>query len=287
MSRRQPARHQSETTTDTLETPPQPTADTQSESAPAQDQATLCGPDSATDPTISVVIPTLNEQEGIAICIEAVLSAFRELGVPGEIVVADSSTDATPDIARSYGAVVTEPERNGYGAAYLDGFATARGDIIAMGDADTTYDFTELPKLVSRMHETNADLVIGSRLDGQILPGSMPTLHQYIGNPLLTKMLNSLFGSDFSDTHSGFRVFTQEALAEMDPSTTGMEFASEMLIGAARAELHVEEIPITYHPRVGEAKLESFKDGWRHVRYMLKEARGTTSVIGSLVSAFR
>jgi glycosyltransferase involved in cell wall biosynthesis len=242
-------------------------------------QFTLCGSMSAIDPTVSVVIPTLNEEQAIEEVLQAVFTALRELGLPSEIVVADSSTDSTPDIARDHGAIVTEPERKGYGAAYLDGFDTARGDIIAMGDADTTYDFTELPKLIQTMQETDADMVIGSRLNGQILSGAMPPLHQYVGNPMLTRMLNTLFDAEFSDTHSGFRVFTAEALDAMNPQTTGMEFASEMLIRAAREDLSVEEVPITYHPRVGEAKLESFRDGWRHIRYMLGEWSSTVSPV--------
>jgi glycosyltransferase involved in cell wall biosynthesis len=235
---------------------------------------------------VSIVIPTLNEEEGIEEVIQAVLTALRELSISGEIVVADSSTDRTPDIARNHGAIVTEPERKGYGAAYLDGFAKARGDIIAMGDADTTYDFTELPKLIRTMQETDADMVIGSRLDGEILPGAMPPLHQYVGNPMLTRMLNTLFGAEFSDTHSGFRVFTREALDAINPQTTGMEFASEMLIGAAREDLSVEEVPITYHPRVGNAKLESFRDGWRHIRYMIGEWGSNVAAVRALAGLF-
>ena len=250
------------------------------------DQFTLCGPMSAVDPTVSVVIPTLNEEEAIEAVLQAVFTALRELDIPSEIILADSSTDRTPDIARDHGAIVTEPERKGYGAAYLDGFDTARGDIIAMGDADTTYDFTELPKLIRTMRETDADMVIGSRLDGEILPGAMPPLHQYVGNPMLTRMLNTLFDAEFSDTHSGFRVFTREALDAMDPQTTGMEFASEMLIGAAREDLSVEEVPITYHPRVGDAKLESFRDGWRHIRYMIGEWGSNVGAVRVLAGLF-
>lgn len=249
-------------------------------------QFTLCGPMSAIDPTVSVVIPTLNEEEAIEEVLQAVFTALRELDIPSEIILADSSTDRTPDIARNHGAIVTEPERKGYGAAYLDGFDTARGDIIAMGDADTTYDFTELPKLIRTMQETDADMVIGSRLDGEILPGAMPPLHQYVGNPMLTRMLNTLFDAEFSDTHSGFRVFTGEALDAMDPQTTGMEFASEMLIGAAREDLSVEEVPITYHPRVGDAKLESFRDGWRHIRYMIEEWGSNVAAVRVLAGLF-
>jgi glycosyltransferase involved in cell wall biosynthesis len=253
---------------------------------PESDRFMLCDSASQVDPTVSVVIPTLNEEKGIEQVLQAVLRALWKVDMPSEIIVADSSTDRTPDIARDYGAIVTEPECQGYGAAYLDGFDKARGEIIAMGDADTTYDFTELPKLIQTKLETEADMVIGSRLAGEIRPGAMPPLHQYIGNPVLTQMLNTLFDADFSDTHSGFRVFTREALDAMNPQTTGMEFASEMLIGAAREGLSVEEVPITYHQRVGEAKLESFRDGWRHVRYMLGEWSGNVAAVRTLTSFF-
>lgn len=157
--------------TPTAETPTVPDTSDTSASVSGSDggQFTLCGPMSAVDPTVSVVIPTLNEEEAIKKVLQAVFTALRELGLPSEIVVADSSTDRTPDIARDHGAIVTELEHKGYDAAYLDGFDTARGDTIVMGDADTTYDFTELPRLIRTMLKTDADMVIGSRLDDKIL----------------------------------------------------------------------------------------------------------------------
>jgi glycosyltransferase involved in cell wall biosynthesis len=250
------------------------------------DRFVLCGPAASIDPTISVVIPTLNEESAIEQVLRTVHGSLRELGVAAEIIVVDSSTDRTPDIARQHGAIVVEPERSGYGAAYQAGFERARGELLIMGDADTTYDFGELPRFLQELLETDADMVLGSRLAGEIKPGAMPPLHQYVGNPMLTSVLNGLFGAAFSDTHSGFRLITREALEQMRLETTGMEFASEMLIQATRQELDVAEVPITYHRREGEATLESFSDGWRHLRFMLDRWSETHRPAGRLLSLF-
>lgn len=221
-------------------------------------------------PVLSVVLPTLNEEEGVGTCIEWIKTAVEQLEVPTEIIISDASTDQTPQIARQKGAIVVNPDKAGYGYAYRYGFNYARGQYIAMGDADMTYDFKQLPLLVNRLVETNADMVIGSRFQGEIQPGAMPVLHQYIGNPILTKFLNVFYGVGVSDAHSGFRVFKRELLEDLDLKTTGMEFASEMIMEAGTQGLTIEEVPITYRERVGEATLESFRDGWRHVRFMLK-----------------
>ncbi|MGB9956483.1 glycosyltransferase family 2 protein [Haloferax prahovense] len=234
----------------------------------------LLSADSEVTPTLSVVMPTLNEEGGIAQCIEWVKAALEDMQIYGEVVVADSSTDRTPEIAAEHGAVVIEPDGKGYGYAYLYAFDQVRGDYIAMGDADCTYDFKELPKLLNLVRSGEADMAMGSRLEGEILPGSMPPLHEHVGNPLLTKFLNVFYGAGVSDAHSGMRVFTRDAWETMDCSSTGMEFASEMIMEAGAKDLEIEEKPITYHPREGEANLESFPDGWRHVRFMLVNAPG-------------
>lgn len=217
---------------------------------------------------ITLVIPTMNEEEGIKECIDRAWNAFDELGMDGEIIVSDASTDRTPEIARENGAKVVKPDRPGYGYAYRYAFEKAEGDLIAMGDGDTTYDFEELPKLV-KLVQDGADMAMGSRLDGEIRSGSMPKLHQYIGNPLLTKFLNVFYDAGVSDSHSGMRVFTREALNKMDLETDGMEFASEMIMEAGAKDLQIEEEPIIYHEREGDATLHSFRDGWRHVKFML------------------
>ncbi len=255
------------------ESPPAATGSPPAESADETDSYLLPA-DSEVSPTLSVVIPTLNEEEGIGECIDRVENALEELEITGEIVVSDSSDDRTPEIAREKGAIVVVPDEPGYGYAYQYGFARARGEYIAIGDADTTYDFEELPKLFEIVERGDADMAMGSRLDGDILPGSMPKLHKHVGNPLLTKFLNVFYGAGVSDAHSGMRVFTREALDEMDLQTTGMEFASEMIMEAGAKGLSIEEEPITYYPRKGEATLESFSDGWRHVKFMLVNAPG-------------
>lgn len=239
--------------------------------------------DSEATPSISLVMPTLNEEEGIRECIRRAKNAFQDLGVQAEIIVSDSSTDRTPEIAREEGAIVVTPDGKGYGYAYRYAFERARADIIAMGDADTTYDFEELPKLYELVATGKADMAMGSRLEGEIKSGAMPTLHQYIGNPLLTKFLNTFYGAGVSDAHSGMRVFTRDAWETMDCETDGMEFASEMIMKAGASNLEIAEVPIVYHEREGEETLDSFKDGWRHVRFMLLNAPGYLFSIPGLV----
>ncbi len=222
-------------------------------------------------PEVSVVIPSMNEEETIGICIEKVKRVFKEYNINGEIIVADNSTDRTPEIARSLGAKVVTPDRKGYGYAYLYAFRHARGKYIVIGDADNTYDFLEMPKLLEPLFKGEADFVIGSRFKGKILKGAMPLLHKYVGNPLLTFLLNVFFKTKVSDSHSGFRAFTREALEKMNLRCHGMEFASEMIIEAARKGLRIVEVPITYYPRAGDSKLRSFSDGWRHLKFMLMQ----------------
>ncbi|GGN92026.1 MULTISPECIES: glycosyltransferase family 2 protein [Haloarcula] len=249
--------------------PPQTAPET-----PARSTADIVGPDSDAVPTVSVVLPTMNEEEGIAECIERIRNALAALDLTGEIIISDASDDRTPDIAREMGATVVEPDEPGYGYAYRYAFEYARGDYLVMGDADTTYDFEELPKLLSLVRDEGADIAMGSRLDGEIRPGAMPALHQYVGNPLLTKFLNVFYDAGVSDAHSGFRVFTRDALQQLELTTDGMEFASEMIMDAGAKGLDIREVPITYHPREGDAKLDSFRDGWRHVKFMLENAPG-------------
>lgn len=249
---------------------------------------------SETTPVLSIVMPTLDEEQGVAECIDRATRAIRSLDVPAEIIISDSSTDRTPEIARERGAIVVEPDGNGYGYAYRYAFERARGKYIAIGDADTTYDFEELPKLLDLVARGDADMAMGSRLAGTIKPGAMPRLHQYVGNPLLTKFLNAFYGAGVSDAHSGFRVIARDALDRLDLSSDGMEFASEMIMEGGAKGLRIEEVPITYHEREGEATLESFRDGWRHVKFMLTNAPGwlfstpgwLLTVVGVVVMAF-
>ncbi|KKH91875.1 dolichol-P-glucose synthetase [Methanosarcina sp. 1.H.T.1A.1] len=219
-------------------------------------------------PSLSIVMPSMNEEETIRICIQKAQSIFKKYGIEGEIIVADNSSDKTAEIAASMGAKVIGPIK-GYGNAYLKGLAEAKGDYIAIADADNTYDLLELDKFLDPLLAGDADFIMGSRLKGEIKQGAMPWLHQYIGNPILTGMLNFLFKTKISDAHCGMRAFTKEALEKMDLKTHGMELASEMIIEAAKSGLRIKEVPITYYSRKAPSKLRSFQDGWRHVRFMM------------------
>ena len=220
-------------------------------------------------PEVSVVMPSLNEGGTIERCIEKVKRVFNDNHISGEIIVADNSTDKTAEIAKSLGATVITPEKRGYGNAYLAGLQYAKGDFIVIADSDGTYDLSEVPKFLEPLMKCEADFVIGNRLGGEILKNAMPWHHRYIGNPLLTKILNRLFKIKISDAHCGMRAFTREAYEKMDLRTGGMEFASEMVVEAARKNLKIKEVPITYYPRITPSKLHSFNDGWRHLRFMM------------------
>jgi len=217
---------------------------------------------------VSVIMPAMDEELTIGACIRKIQTVFRDNHINGEIIVADASTDRTPEIARSLGARVIKPELRGYGNAYLAAFKEARGRYIVIGDSDNTYDFAKIPLLLAPL-EAGADFVIGSRFKGTIHTGAMSPLHRYIGNPFLTWMINTIFQTDYSDTHSGFRAITREALDRLSLKSGGMEFASEMLVMASKENLKIAEVPIEYYPRVAPSKLHSFADGWRHIRFVL------------------
>lgn len=219
-------------------------------------------------PSLSIVMPSMNEEETIRICIEKAQSIFKKYGIEGEIIVADNSSDRTAEIAASMGARVIGPIK-GYGNAYLRGLAEVKGDYIAIADADNTYDLLELDRFLDPLMAGEADFIMGTRLKGNIKKGAMPWLHQYIGNPFLTGTLNFLFKTKISDAHCGMRAFTKEALEKMNLKTYGMELASEMVIEAAKCELRIKEVPITYYSRRAPSKLRSFHDGWRHMRFMM------------------
>jgi len=181
-------------------------------------------PGSGNSIEVSVILPALDEERTIGECITKIQKVFHDNAINGEIIVADSSTDRTSEISSSLGAIVIRPEKNGYGNAYLTGFRHARGLYIVMGDADNTYDFLEIPKLIAPL-KNGADFVIGSRFKGIIHKDSMDGLHRYIGNPVLTWMLNFIFHTRYSDTHSGFRAITREALDRLPLTPGGMDFA--------------------------------------------------------------
>ncbi|RKU12612.1 glycosyltransferase family 2 protein [Candidatus Poribacteria bacterium] len=219
---------------------------------------------------VSVVMPCLNEQKTLGTCIEKAERTLNTLGIQGEVVVADNgSTDESVAIAERLGVCVVHQPLRGYGAAYLAGFAAAQGKFIVMGDADDTYDFTDLERFITPLRN-GYDLVIGNRFKGKMLPGAMPWARRYIGNPILSGILRWLFGTSISDSHCGMRSFTTDAYTRMSLQTTGMEFASEMIIKAVQANLKILEIPINYYPRAGESKLNPIRDAARHIRFMLK-----------------
>jgi glycosyltransferase involved in cell wall biosynthesis len=220
-------------------------------------------------PEVSVIMPCLNEAATVATCVGKARAALAGAGTTGEIIVADNgSVDGSPEIAAAAGARVVEAPVRGYGAAYLAGLDAARGAFLVLGDADDTYDFGAVPEFVAALRAGN-DVVLGSRFRGRILPGAMPWLHRYVGNPVLSGLLSLFFGARISDAHCGLRAMTRAASERMRLRSTGMEFASEMVAVALRHGLRVAEIPITYFPRGGESKLRSFRDGWRHLRFML------------------
>ncbi len=203
-------------------------------------------------------------------CIEKVKAVFKQCHIDGEIIVADNSDDDTPRIARSLGAKVVTPDRRGYGYAYEFGFKHAKGKYLVIGDADDTYDFLEMPRLLEPLMKNEADMVIGSRFRGEIKKGAMPRLHRYVGNPILTGFLNLFFGAGVSDAHCGLRAIRKDALEKMSLRSCGMEFASEVITEAVRRKLRIKEVPVTYYPRrSSDSKLNSFSDGWRHLKFML------------------
>jgi glycosyltransferase involved in cell wall biosynthesis len=225
-----------------------------------------------TDPTdVSVVIPCLNEANSIGICVEKAMHAFHAAGLRGEVVVADNgSTDGSMEIAQSLGARVVNVPQRGYGSALRTGIQAARGAFIIMGDADDSYDFGEIPRFVQSWR-AGYDVVMGNRFRGEIKRGAMPWHHQYIGNPGLSGLLNLFFNARIGDSHCGMRGFTRAVYDQMDLRSTGMEFASEFVIKAAQLRAKIAEIPITLWPdkRGRPPHLRSFRDGWRHLRFML------------------
>ena len=203
---------------------------------------------SAESPLLSVVIPCLNEAETVGPCIDSAIAAMRAAGVTGEVLVVDNgSTDGSQDVATARGARVVHESTKGYGSALRRGCEEARGTYIVMGDADESYDFSQIEPFIDGLRN-GADLVMGTRIRGTILPGAMPWKNRYVGNPLSTGLLNRLFRAGVSDVHCGMRGITKEAYRSLDLRTTGMEFASEMVIRAAMTGMKITEVPITFHP---------------------------------------
>ncbi|MGI9098227.1 MAG: glycosyltransferase family 2 protein, partial [Solirubrobacteraceae bacterium] len=223
---------------------------------------------SAAPVEVSVVIPCLNEAGNIEECVRRSRAALDEAGIVGEVIVADNdSEDGSAELAAGAGARVVHERRRGYGSAYLAGFGAARGEYVVMLDADMTYPFQDIPRFVAELRD-GAQLVMGDRMDN-IQPGAMHWMHRYVGNPLLSGTLNLFFRTGVRDAHCGMRGLRRDILPLLDLRATGMEFASEMVIRASKEKLDIREFPIEYHPRGGESKLSSFRDGWRHLRFLL------------------
>jgi glycosyltransferase involved in cell wall biosynthesis len=218
---------------------------------------------------VSIVLPCLNEEKAIGACIRKIREVFAREGIAGEIIVTDNgSTDRSAEIAHNEGAVVVLEPQRGYGAAYLRGLKEAKGKYIIIGDSDNTYDFFDIPKFLKSL-KAGYSFVMGSRFKGKIKKGAMPWANRYLGNPILSCMTRLFFHTRLSDIHCGMRAFTIEAYRKMRLKTSGMEFATEMVVSALMHNLRIAEIPINYYPRKGESKLIPLADAWRHIRFML------------------
>lgn len=221
---------------------------------------------------ISVVIPALNEEGIIGKTVKSIpISEISKLGLECEIIVVNNaSSDNTDQEASESGARVVYEGKRGYGNAYLKGLSEANGDLIIMGDGDGSHPFEIIPQFITPILEDDYEMVVGSRMIGNMEEGAMPKLHKYIGNPLLTFILNLLFSTNFTDTHCGMRAIKKESLEKMELKCDGMEFALEMLVEASQKNLKLTEMPIDVRKRgAGETKLRSFHDGWRHLKFML------------------
>jgi glycosyltransferase involved in cell wall biosynthesis len=232
---------------------------------------------------VSIVMPCLNEAETVATCVTKARQWLSRADVSGEVLVVDNgSTDRSRELAAAAGASVIREERRGYGHALLRGLSEARGEVLVMGDADDTYDFSRLDELIRPLEE-GADLVLGNRFTGGIRPGAMPWAHRYIGSPVINLVIRRFIGLRIGDSQSGFRAFTRGAFQRLRLRAGGMEFASEMLVNAAREGMTVAEVPAPYSVRLGESKLNTVRDGWRHLRFLLLAAPDFLFVLPGLL----
>ena len=223
------------------------------------------------NPELSVVMPCLNEAETLAICIKKAQGFFEREQVNGEVVIADNgSTDGSQEIARNLNARVVDVAEKGYGNALIGGITAANGTYVMMGDADDSYDFSNMMPYLLKLRE-GYDLVMGNRFKGGIEKGAMPFLHKYLGNPVLSFIGRLFFNSKIGDFHCGLRGFSKEAFTRMELKTTGMEFASEMIVKASLKDMKIAEVPTTLSPdgRSRPPHLNTWRDGWRHLRFLV------------------
>ena len=217
---------------------------------------------------VSVVLPCRNEEQAIGICINKIKEIFNKEKINGEIIVSDNkSIDNSAKIANELGAKVIYSNEIGYGNACLDAFKNANGKYIILADADNSYDFYDIPKFIEEL-DNGFDFIIGNRFKGKIEKNSMPFVRKF-GNHILSNFLNLFFNTGIYDTHCGFRGIKKEVLNKLKLESEGMEFASEMVIKAKSLNLKIKEIPINYYPRIGESKLNSIRDGFRHLKFIL------------------
>lgn len=222
-----------------------------------------------TKPLISIVLPCRNEEQSLAQSINSIREVLKNADLTGEVIVSDSSTDRSPEIAKQLADKLIKHDKPGYGIAYLEGFELAVGEILFLADPDGSYDFEEIPNFITPIASGDYDFVIGNRFQGKIHPGAMPFLHQKLGSPALTYLFKSLYKLPIGDINCGMRALRRELLPKLKLSSSGMEFASEMLIKASEQRLRVKELPINYHPRLGDSKLKTFSDGWRHLKLLV------------------
>ena len=259
--------------------------------APAQGIVQEVDPDHTAGelhPEVSAVMPCLNEAATIQTCITKAQACFARLSVSGEVIVADNgSTDGSQELARALGARVVDVPRRGYGAALMGGIEAANGDIIIMADADDSYDWSDLEPFIQQVRD-GADLVMGNRFKGGIRPGAMKPLHRYVGNPLLSAASRLAYRTNIGDFHCGMRAFTPQAYRRMRVRTPGMEFATEMVAGAVRSGLRIDEVPVVLYPdgRDRAPHLRSFRDGWRHLRYIASSAPDILYILPALFAMF-
>jgi hypothetical protein len=220
-------------------------------------------------PFISIVMPCLNEEQTVATCVRKARGWLERSGYAGEVLVVDNgSTDRSVELASEAGARVVHEARRGYGAALRRGFVEARGQWLVMGDCDDTYEFSDLGPLMQPLAE-GYDMSVGNRFAGGIAQGAMTWSHRYIGTPAISLLLRMFTGLKVGDSQCGLRAFTRDALERLDLKTDGMELASEMILKAARRGMRVADVPVPYGERLGEAKLNTVRDGWRHLRFLL------------------
>lgn len=229
---------------------------------------------SATPPIISIVLPCLNEEASIKTCLEDIQQLIQRHQWHAEVIVVNNnSTDRSAVLLEEQQKIfpelhITHESKRGYGSAYLHGFALAQGTYIVMADIDQTYDFSELDRFIEALTH-GADFVIGNRFSGNMHKNAMPWHHRTLGNPVLSFLVRLFFKTPVRDVHCGMRAIRRTTLAQLNLNTPGMEFASEMIIKAVQKKIPITEVPISYHPRIGDSKLRSFADGWRHLRFML------------------